>query len=64
MDSIVHCFTLICPPEMAILLVEESLRKSLVNDCTESTFSSHTVILLVISSTLVFKGSNFNTKIL
>jgi hypothetical protein len=53
-------FTLICPPEMAMLPVEELLHNSLVKECTESTFSSSTVILLVISSALVIKGCNLS----
>jgi hypothetical protein len=54
MDSKVYCFALICPPEMAMLLVEEFLCKSLVKACIESTFSSSNVILLGNSSTMVF----------
>jgi hypothetical protein len=49
----VHHFALICLPEMAMLLVEALLCKSLVKDCTESTFSSSTAILLLNSSNLV-----------
>jgi hypothetical protein len=56
----VHCFALICPPKMATLLVEELLHKSLVKNCTEATFSSSTVILLVYSSNLVFACWNFS----
>jgi hypothetical protein len=47
MDLKVHRSVLRFPPEMAMLLVEEFLCKSLVKECTESTFSSSNVILLV-----------------
>jgi hypothetical protein len=45
---------------MLMLLVEELLCKSLVKDCTESTFSSSTVILLLNSSNLVFTCWNYS----
>jgi hypothetical protein len=63
MDLKVHYFALTCPPEMATLLVDELLCKSLVKDCTESTFSSSTVILLLNSSNLAFTCWNFSPKL-
>lgn len=63
MDLKVHCFTLICPPEMVMLLVEELLCKSLVKDCTESTFSSSAVILLLDSSNRVFNCQNLSPNL-